>query len=317
MRLNSLKDFDKMFAPEYENFPKGRYISIVMVRKTESETIFRTEGGGEGLAQELVYFEGESVNRVVITKRKQIAVERRTGRDLLRRYDKLFVADEKSKEVCALNRNKPCGLCVDCHLYGYAVGGGGAQKSRVLSQDAYSLLPSSEIIDTRTFNGLYENGTMYDNLTGKHSSSINEADYVKPGVHFIDIQTLKDVTEEEFIYVLGNILRSSRYGAISSKIGRMENMIIDVYFSDCELPSNLEVTREVVKKLNQMTYPIETKSVVETTQVVIKEQVKNLFGQVSGIGNQLDELLDEVKSIYQSEDKVKELLDSAMTKYPK
>ena len=38
----------------YSNLPLGRYVSLFIVRKTESETIFRTEGSGEGLVKETV-----------------------------------------------------------------------------------------------------------------------------------------------------------------------------------------------------------------------------------------------------------------------
>ena len=72
----------------------------------------------------------DPISRVTISKRKQTAVERRTGRELLRQHDLLFyTGDEKEENICALNRNKPCAQCADCMIYGYAVGGGGAQKS--------------------------------------------------------------------------------------------------------------------------------------------------------------------------------------------
>ena len=239
--LDSYSDF---LASQYENFPKGRYVSILLVRKTESETIFRTESEG-GLNKEFIRISADMTpeQRVVMTKRKQVAVERRTGREMLRQHDKLSGPDE---DVCALNRNSPCEECIDCMLYGFAVGGGGAQKSRVITNDAYSLLPAKKVTAKRTFNALFDNGTMRDPVTGEASTSLGEVEYVKPETHFVDIETLKDVTKEELLYVLGNILRSKRYGAISSKIGKMDNFVLGVYFSDCELASNLELIQAVV-----------------------------------------------------------------------
>ena len=38
----------------YSNFPRGHYMSLIVVRKTESETLFRTEGAGEDLSKEFV-----------------------------------------------------------------------------------------------------------------------------------------------------------------------------------------------------------------------------------------------------------------------
>ena len=77
---------------------------------------------------------------VIISKRKQTAVERRTGRELLREHGLLKMARWQEEQPCALNTNAPCGTCIDCMLYGFAVGGGGAQKSRVMTDESYSSL---------------------------------------------------------------------------------------------------------------------------------------------------------------------------------
>ena len=37
----------------YSNYPVGRYVGLVLVRKTESEVLFRTEGAGEDLTKNL------------------------------------------------------------------------------------------------------------------------------------------------------------------------------------------------------------------------------------------------------------------------
>ena len=134
---------------------------------------------------------------------------------------------------------------MDCMIYGYAAGGGGAQKSRVVTDDAFSLHAASAVTDTKQFNALYDNSTMRDPETGKPSTSIGTDEYVKPESIFLDIETLRDVTADEFRYVLGNILRSTRYGAISSRIGKVQNVLAGVIFSDCELFSNLELTQAV------------------------------------------------------------------------
>ena len=124
--VSILNQYSDYLLPKYSNFPQGRYVSLLLVRKTESETIFRTEGSGEGLVKETVIAgiqNTKPIRRVVISKRKQTAVERRTGREMLREYD-LLKKDLKG-HVCTLNANAPCGKCIDCMLYGYAVGGGG------------------------------------------------------------------------------------------------------------------------------------------------------------------------------------------------
>ena len=129
--LNNYTDF---MVDKYENFPQSRYLTLIVLRKAESEMIFRTEGSGEGLSRDSVHagLEPENrdpISRVTISKRKQTAVERRTGRELLRQHNLLFyTGDEKEENICALNRNKPCAQCADCMIYGYAVGGGGCPK---------------------------------------------------------------------------------------------------------------------------------------------------------------------------------------------
>ena len=127
----------------------------------------------------------------MISKRKQTAVERRTGREFLREHDLLKRKLDKGKEgpICMLNTNQPCERCIDCYLYGFAAGGGGAQKSRVLTDDAYSLGAVSQVSDRRTFNATFDNGTMRNPETGQPSTSINEDEYVRPQTHFLDIET--------------------------------------------------------------------------------------------------------------------------------
>ena len=199
--MSVLDQYKDHVLPQYSNFPKGKYVIVITVRKTESETILRTEGSGEGLTKEFVRLgiaNQDVAQRVIISKRKQTAAERRTGRELLREHKLLFVND-KSKDktdTCALNRNNPCEKCIDCMVYGYAVGGGGAQKSRVVTEDAFSLLPAPVVTGKRTSNALFDNGTMRDPVSRTPSSSIYEEEYVKPEAHFLDVETLKDVTLE-------------------------------------------------------------------------------------------------------------------------
>ncbi|MBD3216604.1 MAG: type I-D CRISPR-associated protein Cas7/Csc2, partial [Candidatus Lokiarchaeota archaeon] len=163
--MSIIAKYAERFLPEYSNYPQGHYVSLILVRQIESEAIFRTEGSGEPLNKEFVHAsvdgDEEIIQRVVISKRKQTAVERRTGRELLRAQNKLFPG-ERTEVICALNRNDPCARCMDCMIYGYAAGGGGAQKSRVVTDDAFSLHPAATITDHKQFNALYDNSTMRD-----------------------------------------------------------------------------------------------------------------------------------------------------------
>ncbi|MEG4799833.1 type I-D CRISPR-associated protein Cas7/Csc2 [Microcoleus sp. ARI1-B5] len=270
----SIAKLQPFLAPSYENFPKGRTIGIVVLRTTQSETIFRTEGTGEPMCSEYVQAgieDTESIPRLVMTKRKQIAPERRKGREFLRSQNLLYPAP-KTNELCALNTNAPCEMCVDCFLYGFAAGGEGAQKSRVWTEDAFSVLHSIELIGDRTINAIFETGTMRDEK-GNASTALNTSEYIKPGVHFLDIVTLKDVTADELRYTLGNILLTTRYGAVSSRVGRMDNQILGVFGGIAELPSSLELVQGVYDKLKAentaIEHPFTTQSLVDATQEVI------------------------------------------------
>ncbi len=141
--MSIIRQYADHFLSVYSNYPQGRYINLFIVRRIESEAIFRTEGSGEPLSKEFVHagLDGDEViQRVVISKRKQTAVERRTGRELLRKHDMLFAKDEKSG-VCSLNRNNPCEKCMpglhDLWLCGWRQRR--AQKSRSVTDDAFSL----------------------------------------------------------------------------------------------------------------------------------------------------------------------------------
>jgi CRISPR-associated protein Csc2 len=326
--LTILNKYKEYLLDRYDNFPHGRYVSLIIIRKTESETIFRTEGSGEGLSKEIVTAGRENatrLRRVVISKRKQTAVERRTGRELLRESGLLKIAENsKEKNICALNTNAPCGKCIDCMLYGYAVGGGGAQKSRVMTDDAYSIAPVSQVTAKRTFNATFDNSTMRNPLTGAASTSINEDEYVLPETHFLDIETLKDVTVGELQYVIGNILRSSRYGAISSRLGRVRNTLAAMIFSDTELFSNLELTQYVydilLKRSDQeLPFPLSDQVVLDAVHEASNELLKRVVGRVPVVVRDavLEQVIDETIALYRDNDQLRSLLQEVEKGYLK
>jgi CRISPR-associated protein Csc2 len=292
MSIEKLKSF---LAPTYENFPKGRTIGIVVLRTTQSETIFRTEGTGEPMCSEYVAAGIEnttSIPRLVMTKRKQVAPERRRGREFLRSHQLLHMAP-KTKAPCSLNTNSPCEMCIDCFLYGFAAGGEGAQKSRVWTEDAFSILPSAELIGDRTINAIFETGTMRDEK-GKPSTALNTSEYIKPGVHFLDVLTFKDMTADELRYALGNVLLTSRYGAVSSRVGRMENQILGIFGGIAELPSSLELVQSVYDKLateqTTLEHPQPPQPLISAVQSVIATWINK-----RGVSMQLSE--DELKAL--------------------
>ena len=194
----------------------------------------------------------------------------------------------------------------------------GAQKSRVITDDAFSILPHQTVTAKRTFNALYDNNTMRDPVTGQASSSIQEGEYVKPETLFVDMQTLKDLTADEIHYVIANVLRSRRYGAISSRLGKMHNTLVGAIFSDCEIFSNLELTQSVYDRLGPegRQFPLDENRV----KPVITDAVTALMGEVIGSVQPLTEseitaLIGEIQQRFASSDEVKGLLDSITALY--
>jgi CRISPR-associated protein Csc2 len=227
-----------------------------------------------------------------MTKRKQVAPERRKGREFLRVHELLH---KSSKGICALNTNAPCEMCIDCFLYGFAAGGEGAQKSRVWTEDAFSILPATELMSDRTINAIFETGTMRDE-EGKASTALNTSEYIKPGVHFLDIVTFKDMTADELRYALGNILLTTRYGAVSSRVGRMENQVLGLFGGIAELPSSLELVQSIYDKLpaEKREHPLNTNSLIEETQSVISTWTSKRGISVQLSATELDELIADV-----------------------
>ena len=323
--MSNLDSYTDFMVKQYENFPQSRYLTLIVLRKAESEMIFRTEGSGEGLARDSVHAgleDRDVISRITISKRKQTAVERRTGRELLRQHNLLFYANglkEEEENICALNRNKPCARCADCMIYGYAVGGGGAQKSRVITDDAFRNLSYQTVTAKRTFNALYDNNTMRDPVSGEASASIQEDEYVKPETLFIDMQTLKDLTADEIRYVIANVLRSRRYGAISSRLGKMRNTIVGAIFSDCEIFSNLELTQRVYDRLGSdgRQFPLDENRVKSEVTGAVADLTSEVIGNLKPVVNtELTELISEIRQTFTSPTEVKGLLESITALYP-
>lgn len=312
--LESISKIKKFFHPEdFPKGPTGRFISIILLRKSESELVLRTD---EGITKELVrlgFKDHEVKSRVVFSKRKVTAVERRSGREFLRLHGLLT--------DCAINAAM-CGQCPDCLLYGFAAAEKGSKskgslKSRILTENAYSILPASEITDERTFNALSELETMTDvGEEGKLKmrESISSPEYIKPEAHFVDIETFRDVRLAEFVYGIGNILRTSRYGAISSRMGKVKNEIVAIVAADAEPFSALQLVKSLWDELEpeKRRHPLDDGVVREK----LEEVVRKLFSEVPAdkvliinpknrdsntpSNSPLQEFLEAVKAIYEA-----------------
>lgn len=302
--LNTLK-------PEFQTaFPRlasGKYVHFLMVRHSQSFPVFQTDGVLNTARTQAGIDTKDAISRLVMFKRKQITPERLGGRELLRSLE-LTSADVANKDkFCEYNGENSCKKCPDCIIYGFAIGDSGSERSKVYSDSAFSLSPYEQSHRSFTFNAPFEGGTMSEQ--GVMRSAINELDHVLPEVTFPTVETLRDPTFEGFLYVLGNLMRTRRYGAQESRTGTMANHIIGIVLCDGEIFSNLHFTQalyDVLKPdINAPIADIITKATEVTTNLLNQEPVRKT--QVIS-GSQLTDLLQEVGAIYQDETSLRDTL---------
>ncbi len=225
----------KFFHTELPARPMGKYAHIVMLRVTEGYALFQTDGELNRARVTAGVQDQHAMTRITLFKRKQTTPERLNGRELLRNL--ALMPTECDYNVSA------CKQCPDCITYGFAIGDGGSEKSKVYSDTAFSLTDYANSHEIFTLNAPYEDGTM--SRSGAVTSRINSQDHVKPQVIFPAVITTRDLTDSLFGYVLGNILRTTRYGATTTRGGAVRNYITAIVLSDGEIFSNLLFTQRL------------------------------------------------------------------------
>ncbi|MFM6622114.1 MAG: type I-D CRISPR-associated protein Cas7/Csc2, partial [Dolichospermum sp.] len=132
-----------------------------------------------------------------------------------------------------------------------------------------------------------------------------------PEISFPTVETLRDPTFEGFLYVLGNLLRTRRYGAQESRTGTMSNHIIGIVLCDGEIFSNLHFTQALYDSLKPDFHSpiadIIKKAIEVTNNLLNNEPVRK--NQVI-MGAQLTDLLTEVSAIYQDESQLKSTIST-------
>lgn len=305
--MSILESLKPEFHAAFPRLASGKYVHFLMVRHSQSFPVFQTDGVLNTARTQagLNELNKESISRLVMFKRKQVTPERLAGRELLRSLE-LTSAAEGTENFCEYNGEKSCKRCPDCIIYGFAIGDSGSERSKVYSDSAFSLTPYETSHRSLTFNAPSESGTMSERVGDKVivRSSINELDHVLPEVMFPTVETLRDPTFEGFIYVLGNLLRTRRYGAQESRTGTMTNHIVGIALCDGEIFSNLQFTQalyDALKVKGDIAAPI---SDVRLEAATVAEQLLNQEpvrkSQVL-MGEQLEELLGVIAGIYQDE----------------
>jgi len=313
--LSNLATDSNAFHATIPPRPSGKYVHFVLLRETESFPLFQTDGSLNVIRVRsgLVPTNNDVMTRLILFKRKQSSPERLTGRELLRSFD--IISDDKSNKerYCEYNSADFCKKCSDCILYGYAIGSQGAEKSKVYVDTAYSITPYESSHKAFSFNALFEHGTMTEQGTGKTRASFGEQDYVIPQVFFPSIVTLRDPTYEAYMYILGNLLRTERYGAQETRTGRMHNHLIGVVFSNGEIFSNLRFTQGIYDILRVSGHTDDLlergaaqAAALETYQTLIKQEP--VLHDTAFIGPDADVLRAEVTALYSNRQHSGELL---------
>lgn len=275
--------------------PEGRYAHILMIRETESYSVFQTDGTLNIANVKRGWKDVKPLIRLAMFKRKQTSPERLTGRELLRRGGITQNKDAKAEpKYCDYNEHF-CQSCPDCVYYGFAIGDAGAEKSKVYVDTAYSISGYDESHQQFSFNALFEKGNM--SQKEKVRSSFGEQDHIVPQVYFPSIITIKDVTRNSFAYVLNNLLRTKRYGAQTTRTGRLANHVVGVVFADGEIFSNLKLTQAIYDGLSDSgqleNTPLNQTEVIKNTKATVPQLLnadKVIFDHVHG------EAYDELES---------------------
>jgi CRISPR-associated protein Csc2 len=313
--LNEYQDAFHLQIPRYR---QNRYIQIVVLRETKSHAIFTTEGQTLDVERlQAGLLTRRHIDRVVMYKRKQIAPERRTGKALMRDLgilEMIKVANGKkgAKSIqpseCQIMGGS-CGICPDCILYGYAATtGAGSQRARILTDSGFVVRDMQQVMRNMKLNAIQD--TTAGGIAG---SAFAGRENVLPQIFLPTVETLLDVTMPEFLYVLGNILKTTRYGAESNREGFIRNHILGIYFSDVELFSNLELTQYYYDTLadasGEKSLPdyLDLQLFLNQWPAIESAMLSQAVGRTRKIED-LAALLDGVRSLYQDEKVLRSLL---------
>ncbi len=318
MKTEMLSKYRHHFVPTIPRTPTNRYASIILLRETKSYAIFTTEGGEQQDVEQVPagLTHAEPATRLVMFKRKQVAPERRTGKALLRQYGvfpyaikdgKAVYGDEALKEKnhyddCYLTEGL-CTHCPDCLIYGYAaIEGEGARRARLMTDTCFSIRPYEIIQKQVKFNVIDE--------AAHTSGTITEYDYTTPGVFLPAVETTVDLTADEFAYVLGNVLRTTRYGKEGTRQGFVRNHILAIALSDVELFANLEFTQALYDALVEAGKDLAAAGLAladmqEVTPEVIGKLTAGLAGRLTLVGgDELQDILEDIRALNQDEERL-------------
>jgi len=221
------------------NTPGTNYTTILVLRELESHAVFTTNGQDADIASLSVVGDDSSIEYSpgLMFMRKQTGSDRRMGKAIQRElleYDR-----PDSMEVNDMNPQS-----VESALYGSAASGDDdvdiGVTSRVMYDTAFTVRDASACIDEK-----FQNAPGEGYAKGSRST-IREPDFFEPGTLFPCAITLRDATPAEVTFVAAITKRNKRYGAATTRLGRVKNHILGVYTGSEEGPSNRELTANVI-----------------------------------------------------------------------
>ena len=221
------------------NTPGTNYTTILVLRELESHAVFTTNGQDADIASLSVIGEESSIEYSpgLLFMRKQTGSDRRMGKAIQREL--LEYDQPDSMEVNDMNPQS-----VESALYGSAASGDDdvdiGVTSRVMYDTAFSVRDASACIDEK-----FQNAPGEGYAKGSRST-IREPDFFEPGTLFPCAITLRDATPAEVAFVIAITKRNKRYGAATTRLGRVKNHILGVYTGSEEGPSNRELTANVI-----------------------------------------------------------------------
>lgn len=221
--------------------PQNNFTNVLVLRELESHAVFTTDGESADLADVAVSADDQRETYLpgLMFMRKQ------TGSD--RRFAKALQREHLDDVECSMKVNDMCQDCPECVLYGSAASSDAEQAlsitSRVMYDTAYTLRDASAVIDEK-----FQNAPG-DDYAKEAQPTIREPDFFEPGTLFPSVVTLRDATPEELAFVLGITKKNKRYGATTSRLGRVKNHVLGVYVGSEEGPANLELTRQVLRRI--------------------------------------------------------------------
>jgi CRISPR-associated protein Csc2 len=284
-QLNDItQKLEKGLVKELTNKPGNRFVNILALRELQSNAVFTTNGQDADVVT-LTVNNGDKTmdySPAIMFMRKQTGSDRRFGKAMLR-----TLLDVE----CTMQVNKMCQKCLECVLYGSAASEDVKETksvtSRVMYDTAFTIRDSSVIIEEK-----FQNAPG-DGYAKESTTAIREPDFFNPGVMFPCVITLRDATFAELLFILSITLKNKRYGAVTTRIGRVKNHILGIYAGFEEGPSNLELTTGVIRKLAEengkslddvvTSSTLDVGSVVRHTKSVFDDLVEKERLEITGL----------------------------------